>query len=663
MLEHRLQEKLKPITNLELYFSLSSIVEHHNDMFNNLQNKLRIINNLEVASGIFISTLMLILPLLYIGSLRDPSSLPRYTLYGISSGIILSLVLFKSLIEHKPPVFQRNFFLTIIILLGWAWFSLSWSIDPKNSLLELIQLTGCIIISLSISQITNFRILTFIIIFSVAGGSIVSAIGIAQYFNYNPLAYRQFSVPASTFTNPNIATTYIDLIIPLAFSFIFIAKNKTYKFFATISAILCLSFILISHSRGSWLGLVLALIGLPLLIYKNPEFKNIFIPLLIQNKLFIIVSIFISFLIFSIPSTVTIQEEIAGSAKLNISSPPLKSSRLEFDTSSKIRLDAYINSLAMIKDHPVLGSGYGGFKIGFRNYMFHTVPFNEATEDKFLARLHNDPLQAFVELGLIGGILFIYLYIIILQACWKIIKSTKNVEVSLITSGIFLAILTGGIHSFVDFPFHKPTSALQFWIWFAIVITISAKIVPVKVISINRFITALLIIFGLIFSIYNFSYYQNYLYSSKHRLSTERALKKENCKLAQKHANLMMDLFDADYRHQSLYVYIYSKCEIDNSEKLSAMNRILNYDKTNTRAFITRGTIYLQQKSTQSAINDFLQVTRILPHRASGYIGLAYASLQNQNKPAAIKLLKHASKIEPENKISLKLLNELTMSY
>ena len=125
----------------------------------------------------------------------------------------------------------------------------------------------------------------------------------------------------------------------------------------------------------------------------------------------------------------------------------------------------------------------------------------------------------------------------------------------------------------------------------------------------------------------------------------------------------MMELFDADFRHQSLYVAIYSQCKIDNSEKLFAMNRILTYDQTNTRAFITRGTIYLQQKATQNAMNDFLQVTRILPHRASGYIGLAYASLQNQNKPAAIKLLKHASKVEPGNKFSSELLNKLTISY
>ncbi|MCK5385891.1 MAG: O-antigen ligase family protein [Gammaproteobacteria bacterium] len=617
-------------------------------MFNTYSNnKQQIIANLEAASGIFLSALAFILPLLYIDSLRDPSSLPRYTLYGISSGIILSLVLCKKLAEHKSPDFQKNLFLTVLVFLGWAWLSLSWSIDPKNSLLELIQLSGCIIIGFSISQITNLRILTFIIMSSVAGASIASAIGIAQYFDYNPLAYLQFSVPASTFTNPNIATTYIDLITPLAFVFIFIAKNKTYKSLATISSISCLSFLLLSHSRGSWLALIFVIIGLLFLINKNPNFKNTLYLQLAQHKSYLIIAIFIPFLLFFIPSTV--------------SDLPVKNSQVAFDGSIKIRLHAYINSMSMLKDQPVTGTGYGGFKTGFRNYMFEAVPLSPVTEDKIYARLHNDLLQVFVELGFLGGLLFIYIYIVLLQACWLTIKKAKDSKIIFMMSGLFLAIIATGIHSSVDFPFHKPTSALQFWIWLGLISALSIKTIPVKFININRATVIIFIILGSIFSFYNYNYYQTYINASKYRLIAENSIKNGNCISARKNVDKMMDSFDADFRHQSLYVAVYSRCDIDNSEKLFAMNRILSYDQTNTRAYITRGTIYLQQKSTQKAINDFLQVTRILPHRASGYIGLAYASLQNQNQSAAVKLLKYATKVEPENEISSKLLKQIKL--
>lgn len=610
-------------------------------------NKQQIIANLEAASGIFLSALAFILPLLYIHSLRDPSSLPRYTLYGISSGIILSLVLFRKLAEHKSPCFQKNLFLAIIILLSWAWLSLSWSIDPKNSLLELIQLTGCIIIGFSISQLTNLRILMFIIISSITGASIASAIGIAQYFNFNPLAYRQFSVPASTFTNTNIAATYIDLITPLAFAFIFIVKNKTYKSLATISSILCLSFLLLSHSRGSWLALIFVIIGLVFLIYKNPNFKNTFYLQLAPHKPYLIIAIFIPFLLFFIPSTIT--------------DLPVKNSQVTFDGSMKIRLHAYINSMSMLKDHPVTGTGYGGFKTGFRDYMFNTVRFSRVTEDNIYARLHNDLLQMFVELGFLGGLLFIYIYIVLLQACWVTIKKANDSKIIFMMAGLFLAIIANGIHASVDFPFHKPTSALQFWIWLGIILALSIKTIPVKSININRTTVIISIILGSIFSFYNFNYYQSYIKASKHRLIVENRINTGNCISAKNDVDKMMDLFDADFRHQSLYVAIYSQCVTDNSEKLLAMNRVLLYDQTNTRAYLTRGTIYLQEKFTQKAINDFLQVTKILPHRASGYIGLAYASLQNHNTSAAVKLLKYAAKVEPENETSLKLLDQIKL--
>lgn len=630
------------------------------NIINNSPNKQQIINNLDAASCIFLSALAFILPLLYIGSLRDASSLPRYTLYGISSGIILSLILFKKLAEHKPLIFKRNLFLTVFMFLGWAWFSFSWSIDPKNSLLELIQLTGCIVIGFSISQIKNHRIFIFIISSSIAGASIAALIGIAQYFNYNPLGYLQFSVPASTFTNPNIATTYFDLITPLAFVSIFIAKNKIHKSLATISSILCLSFLLLSHSRGSWLALLFVFIGLIFLVLKNPNFKNTLYSHVSKHKSYLITAIMLPLFLFFLPSTIFNLPEITSNSLVMVPNPPIKKSQLVFDDSTKIRLHAYINSMSMIKDQPVTGTGYGGFKTGFRNYMFEVVPFSRVNEDKIYARLHNDILQIFVELGLLGGFLFIYIYIVLLQTCWQTIKKANNHKIVFLMSGLFLAIIANGIHALVDFPFHKPNSALQFWIWLGIISAIAVKITPVKTTYFNKFTIIFLILFSSIFSIYNFYYYKNYIKASEFRLIAENIINTNgNCHRTKKYVDKMMDSFDADFRHQSLYVFIYSTCDIDINEKLFAMNRVLSYDKTNTRAYITRGSIYLLKNLTQEAKHDFVQVVRILPHRTSGYIGLAHVSLQNNDKLTAIKLLKHASTIEPNNTVVSNLLRKI----
>jgi len=147
------------------------------------------------------SLLLFVLPLIYVDSIRDFSSLPRYALYGASSGILFSLILIKKITEDSLTQLPR-LFIAVIAFLAWAWLSLLWSIDPKNAFIELIQLTGCIILGYSITQINSDKIWIWLLISSVAGASLAALIGIAQYFNYNPLDYLQFLVPASTFTNP-----------------------------------------------------------------------------------------------------------------------------------------------------------------------------------------------------------------------------------------------------------------------------------------------------------------------------------------------------------------------------------------------------------------------------------------------------------------------------
>ena len=358
--------------------------------------------------------LVFITPLIYFHDLRDASSLPRYAFIGMISGILLTLTIFNKLSDHRDLYFNKPIFFPVLFFVIWIWLSLSWSVDPKNSIIELIQMTGCILVGFSISQLTPVdKTINRIFILCIFSASIVSLIGLLQYFNYNPFKYHQFSIPASTFTNPNFATIYLDFMVPVAFAYILIAKTTYFKWLAVTASVLCLCYILISHSRGSWLGLIFVLIGLMWLIYKIKHLREVFFTSLKVNKIYISVAIIIPLIIFSLPSKVP-------------SNQPLKNSQVTFDGSAQIRLHAYINSIDMIKDNPILGVGYGGFRIGFRDYMFSSVPIYRANEDNNLVRLHSDPLQFFVELGIIGCLLAIYIFFILLVSCWNIINKTEK---------------------------------------------------------------------------------------------------------------------------------------------------------------------------------------------------------------------------------------------
>lgn len=369
-----------------------------------------------------LSTLLLIIPLIYFHSLRDASSLPRYAFLGVTSGLFIILISF-SIYYKKQLSFSSNLVL-ILLFLFLAWLSLFWSLDPKNTLIQLVQLTSLIIVCYAFMHISSDKLTLAPIIASIIGGTLAASIGIVQYFNFNPFNYYQFIIPASTFTNTNFASIYLDLIVPVAFVFIFIAKTKIQLLAASVSSGICLSFILISHTRGSWLGLTITVILFLYLLYKNKNIRELLSKDLPIKLPYLLLSIIIAFSLFFV-SPPDIEQ-------------PRKSSQLIMDSSSKIRLNAYINSFSIIKDNPVIGTGYGAFRSSFRNYMFSTVPFTTITEDNVLLYLHNDPLQMFVELGLLGGLLYIFIYLLVLRSCWKILSSNNNQKIILISLGIFL---------------------------------------------------------------------------------------------------------------------------------------------------------------------------------------------------------------------------------
>ena len=144
---------------------------------------------------------------------------------------------------------------------------------------------------------------------------------------------------------------------------------------------------------------------------------------------------------------------------------------------------------------------------------------------------------------------------------------------------------------------------------------------------------------------------------------TENKVKQGDCDSAKINVNKMINLFDADFHHQALFVAVYSNCDFSSDEKIAAMSRILSYDKKNTRAYITRGTLYLNQRLTKEAEFDFLQVSQILPHKASGYIGLAYVAFFDNDLKKAKRLLHHALKLENNNQIAQKFLYKIEISH
>ena len=92
-------------------------------------------------------------------------------------------------------------------------------------------------------------------------------------------------------------------------------------------------------------------------------------------------------------------------------------SKLPYDSDSpnlssvSTRLSKWINSMAIIKDHPLLGVGLGSFHAAYPYY--HKSIIDDFTYSRrfWFGGLHNDPLEYLVELGLTGFVLILFVSI------------------------------------------------------------------------------------------------------------------------------------------------------------------------------------------------------------------------------------------------------------
>ncbi|VAW99110.1 hypothetical protein MNBD_GAMMA22-1433 [hydrothermal vent metagenome] len=576
---------------------------------------------------ILLVVLVFVNPLLYWGELRDAASLPRHILLALFSSVGFCIWVITSY-KNKKPIVIHIVFIPILIFLVWSALSLTWTVDIKNGVIELIQLVSLMVIAFITSQLISKERLIIIAAASVISAAIVSFIGIQQYFNFNPFNYIQLSEPASTFTVTNLVSIYLDLIVPVAFMFFLSADKRHFRWIFALCFSLSLSFLLLSRTRGSWIGLFIAIIVLVFILYKNLDLRREIYAKIKNRKYLLIFSLAIPIIILNIPGNT-----YKGGY-----------SKLSYDESAGIRLTAYVNSMSMIKDKPILGTGIGGFRIGFRPYMFDTLPLKQADEDINLLRLHSDPLQYIVELGAPIGLLVIFTYLFIMILIWQLINKEDNNRIKLIYIGIFLSLLASGAHSWVDFPLRKPSSAIQVSIWVGALIGLHMVFLKSKKIVASKFIFVSLFLVSVALILINIVFYNNYAESNVYLNKAQKSMLASDCNSAKNFIKVSYEKFGFDFLANSNLVQIFSFCGAELPEKLYVMNLVLNFNPTNTRALITRGNLYLSSGNLNMAKQDFEKLIKILPNRAGGYFGLGNIALVMKQYKVAKKYYRIAIK-------------------
>ena len=219
-----------------------------------------------------------------------------------------------------------------------------------------------------------------IMIFSfVTSGLFVSLYGIYQHFFGNNIGHAwvdedMFSDITmrvySTLENPNVLGEYLLLLIPICGAMIYNSKRLAMKFYY-LSVVGCsLICLLLTQSRGCWLGLILAAV--------------IFV-FLVDKKLVVLGIIALMFIPMVLPESIIQRFTSIGDLS---------------DSSTSYRVNIWLGTLRMLKDYWWMGIGIGSDAF---NSVYPFYNYNAAVA----LHSHNLYLQILVETGVCGIIVFV----------------------------------------------------------------------------------------------------------------------------------------------------------------------------------------------------------------------------------------------------------------
>lgn len=295
--------------------------------------------------------------------------------------------------------------------------------DSLYATIWLLTILGIYYLAVNNLDIFAIRRLIIIVVFLGTG---MSLIGLAQYFfNLPHQWWADERFLTSTYVNHNHFAGYLEMVLPLTCG-LFLSEKSFWRKAALGSAagIMFVAFIF-AQSRGAWGSLSIAALIMAFYLSK----KNI-----VKKRVFLIAILF-PLLIFA--------AFYYGEGRIAARVETIAD--VDTDASLLSRLKIWQGALAMIKEHPLAGTGIGTLVWGFSHYRPSGLNYK-------IIHAHNDYLHMAAEMGMLSLLLMFWMVFIVLRRGFSLVSKQP------ICAGITVGLLSIFLHGFIDFNFHIPAN-------------------------------------------------------------------------------------------------------------------------------------------------------------------------------------------------------------
>ena len=334
--------------------------------------------------------------------------------------------LISNIIKSSVSIAMGLFFL-------WALISYFYAVLPTEVIVKLILFVNFYLLFVNLSTIITFLKLSKINISLFISVCLLFQISASYYSYFRLLEYRAYDFESNNllvgiFANRNVTAAVYLLQIPFV---IFLVKEVKSIFIRNLGILILFStlfMVFLLASRTSYVIMVFLFIFYLI--------RHIFSKTKIKSFL-------TSF--FGIYSITLILAYVISSASVGFNNSANMVNRIQTidfqETSTNTRIRYYGHAIDQLKENPFIGVGYGNWKIvsidkDKENIISYIIPYT----------MHNDFLEALVELGLIGLIIYSSIFMIPLYRLRsKFFQSDKLFEL-VILSSLLIYIIDANIN-------------------------------------------------------------------------------------------------------------------------------------------------------------------------------------------------------------------------
>ena len=438
----------------------------------------------------------------------------------IITSIVFSLVLFDR-IRHKDYDLLRNPLDWAILAYAGAYLlSLVGAVQQGDAIYGFLKALNYFMVYWVVTRVaSSYSLVREMLKFLLAGGLVVALIGILAAIGYSdyPGAYVSGAI-MSTLQYSNTMAAYLAVMILIGVTLVQQEKSIWLKVIYGLANYLMAVAVLGALSKGAWIiligGALLLLIGMPgvyrlksvyyiglaigtaVMIYSrfavaiaaaDPNQALIYVGL---GVLLAVIGMFVwegiekvwrsqrlaSVAITAVFAVVAVMGILALGNQVVQSDDVAKeiSGLLNLESSSYTARAEFMRcAVEIVKDHPIIGAGAGGWEALYRQYQNYSYWTTET---------HSHFLQVWVETGTVGLLAFLAMWLILFFYVIRIYKAKRKEEDKshwILSWGIASGALALGAHAAIDFDLSLPAMCMVLWSLLALVNSLYDESLPV----------------------------------------------------------------------------------------------------------------------------------------------------------------------------------------